>query len=278
MTSTQPLNRFPLFRTRSAEEMRAALAQLYGKPTLSFERGVTTIDAVANHHRLSDIGLAYVKYGTTMNVAYPEGNFTMQAFPVRGAGAMTIGKTEFPLNSRRGAILAGTGFAARLGPDYEHLILTMDTRALTSKLAAIVGAPIDRPLSFRPRCDYDRLAAEALRDHFLFLVDKVNALTAPLPKPVLAEFEQMLMVMVLHANRHNYSHLLEQTPADAAPREVRRAEEYIEANHRQAIKLEDLARETGVSAFSLFRSFKQSRGYSPMQFLARVRARPRGTV
>ena len=39
------------------------------------------------------------------------------------------------------------------------------------------------------------------------------------------------------------------------------------------ITLEDLAQVSGVSAFSLFRSFKGSRGLSPMEFVNQVRLR-----
>jgi AraC-like DNA-binding protein len=79
--------------------------------------------------------------------------------------------------------------------------------------------------------------------------------------------------MFLHANRHNYRHLLEQEPPGAAPSQVRRAEEYIAANWNRPIGLETLAAVTGVSASSLSRSFRKSRGYTPLQFAKQVRLR-----
>ena len=68
--------------------------------------------------------------------------------------------------------------------------------------------------------------------------------------------------MFLCGHRHNYSRLLEQDVPDAALVQVRRAEEYIEANAQRAI-----------SAFALFRAFRKSRGYSPMEFANQVRLR-----
>jgi AraC-like DNA-binding protein len=81
------------------------------------------------------------------------------------------------------------------------------------------------------------------------------------------------MVMFLCSTRHSFSHLLDRAPADASVAQIRRAEEYIEANWRQPITLEALAAETEMSAFELFRAFKNSRGYSPMEFADRVRLR-----
>lgn len=101
----------------------------------------------------------------------------------------------------------------------------------------------------------------------------LNASNGPLPPLVIAEFEQTLMLTFLLANRHNYSHRLERAPHHCAPSQIRRAEAYIEANWKVAITLEDLAAASGVSAFSLFRSFKKSRGLSPMEFANQVRLR-----
>ena len=96
--------------------------------------------------------------------------------------------------------------------------------------------------------------------------------SAVLPKLLLAEYEETLAMMCLHANRHNHSHLLERPTADAALWQVRLAEEYIAAHSGRAVSIEELADATGVSALSLFRSFKRSRGYSPRQFMARLRS------
>lgn len=82
--------------------------------------------------------------------------------------------------------------------------------------------------------------------------------------------------MFLCAHRHNYSHLLEENTADAAPWQVRKAEEYIDANWQQPITLKDLAEVTGVSALSLFRTYKRARGYSPLEYAMRVRSRHGG--
>jgi AraC-like DNA-binding protein len=80
------------------------------------------------------------------------------------------------------------------------------------------------------------------------------------------------MVMFLCGHRHNYSHLLEQEAPDPAPSQVRKAEDYIAEHCQQAISLEDLARVSGVSGFSLFRSFRKTRGYSPFELASRLRS------
>jgi transcriptional regulator GlxA family with amidase domain len=104
-----------------------------------------------------------------------------------------------------------------------------------------------------------------------FLIEKLSSNHQGIPVVALVEIEQALMMWFLVGNRHNYSHFLEGRPRFAAPWQVKRAEEYIEANWEQPLTVERLAAATGASARSLFHAFKQSRGYSPMAFLRQVR-------
>jgi AraC-like DNA-binding protein len=107
----------------------------------------------------------------------------------------------------------------------------------------------------------------------MFLVDQLGGVDCTIPSLALAELEQSIMVSFLCGNRHNHSHLLDRTATRVAPWQVRRAEDYIEANWDQPITVEALAAATGASARSIFHVFKESRGYSPMAFLKQVRLR-----
>ena len=81
------------------------------------------------------------------------------------------------------------------------------------------------------------------------------------------------MVAFLRATPNSLSHLLEDGGYEAAPHEIHRAEQYIEANWDKPITIEDLAAVTNVSARALFKSFRKFRGYSPMGFAKSVRLR-----
>jgi transcriptional regulator GlxA family with amidase domain len=111
-----------------------------------------------------------------------------------------------------------------------------------------------------------------LRRYLPLLLSTLDQATPPFPDWWITQTEQFVITLVLCGHRHNYSHLLEQDMPDAGWRAVRRAEEYIEANAQRAITLEELAQATGVSTLTLFRSFKKYRGYSPTEFLSRLRA------
>lgn len=273
------LDRFPLVRTHSAEEMCEALECLYARPVVSFAARNRKVDVAINYLPISYIGLGNTRYGIGVSLIYPDSDVVMQTFPLRGRGEATVEDFAGPLDPGHGVIVSPRmKFTVRLAESYETLLILFKPQALLSKLVAITGQPIDVPLKFHPLQDYARPAARALREHLLLLVETLATSAAPLPKFLLAEYEETLTVMCLHANRHNHSHLLERPAPDVALWQVRRAEEYIAANSARAISIEELADATGVSALSLFRSFKRDRGYSPRQFMARLRAGRQETI
>src|SRR5262249_48065879 len=91
------------------------------------------------------------------------------------------------------------------------------------------------------------------------------------PAAALAEFEQMLLIAFLTANRHNFSDALEREQPRPAPWQVRRVEEYITANWSRPITIEALATAAAASTRSIFKLFRDSRSCSPMAFVKSVR-------
>jgi AraC-like protein len=274
MNSAQPLARFPVVSTSDLEELRAGLERANAAPALELVGRARAIRTVLNGCRLQHIRLNYGWYSDALRMRFTQVELASQIFAIGGKAGALIKGISATIDSDHSVIVSpGEALTFTNLAESARLVLAMNPVALATKLSAIAGKFCREPLKFDPIQRNTHPAARALRSHFLFLVEQVSTSVAPLPKLVLDEFEQSLIVMFLHANRHNYSQLLEQTPPEVAPEQVRRAEEYIEANWQRAIMLEDLAQVAGVSAFSLFRSFKKSRGYSPMQFLAQVRSR-----
>lgn len=274
----RPLDQFPLVRAHHVEGAREALSAVYSN-NMRLEplarNGI--VDITINSCQLQQTGLNYTGYGSGVRVNFCGSKFVTLSFPIKGHAETVIGGAERVLGPERGLITpAERAFAATVNADYQHVVLRMDPKALGDKLAALVGAPIEGPLQFDPLLEFSGAQAKLLRDNFFFLVEMVGKAAVPVPKLLQTEFEQAVMVMFLYASRHRCSHLLEEEALDVTPAEVRRAEDYIEANWREPLTLEDLAAVTGASVLSLVRSFKRYRGYTPMQFVKMVRRRQRG--
>jgi AraC-binding-like domain len=270
--SPKPLDNFPFLRSRDVEEVRDALGRVYAKPALMPARNLDGFNAIINVCRLKDTGLTYGTFGAAVGFEFPATDFFSQLLPIRGTGEIVCGRAAVALAAGAGAMMSSDSpHKVSFSSDYEHLMLQISAQALTDKLAAMTGTTINETLRMEPLQNSEHSAAQMLQQYLPLLVETLSAVTPPFPDWWITQTEQLLMVLVLYGYRHNYSHLLTEETEDAAPLQIRQAEEYIEANAQHGVTLEELASITGVSAFSLFRSFKKYRGYSPQEFLTRVR-------
>jgi hypothetical protein len=274
----QPLDNFPLLRSRDVEEVRDCVAQLYGKRVLIPQRCVADFNAVINACPLRDTGLIYATFGVAARFDFPPVDYFCQLFPLRGTGKTISGEVSSDLIRGAGAVTSAEApHQTTISADYAHLVLRIDAKALTEKLVAMTGATIVEPLRMDPQQDLRHPAAKMLQQYIPLLVETLGGTAPPFPDWWIAQTEQLLMTLFLCGHRHNYSHLLEQDAPEAALRQVKQAEEFIVANAQHAITLEELAEVAGVSALSLFAAFRKYRGYTPLEFIALMRSR-RGKI
>lgn len=262
-------------RSRSIEEVRDALARIYAKPVLTPTDGARSLDAVMNYCPMNDVRLYYRGYGADVRLEYPGSGCLMQLVPLRGRGELVFGGTTIALTPGQTVVLpADRRWQLRSSADYEQIGVGVDAETLTRKLMSMTGAAIAEPVRIEPLPGSASPMAYMLSTYIQSLVDTMSRAdpAAPLPAWWVAQTEQLLMTMMLCCNRHNYSHLLEAAVPEVAAMEVRRAENYIEANWREPITLQDVADAVGVSEFALFRSFRRHRDYTPLEFLAQVRS------
>jgi AraC-like DNA-binding protein len=274
-----PLKAFQHLKTNNLGVLEKAVGRFY--PGAKFELGSSAkgIDAVANRFQARDVAVAYSKLGTRLRIDIPDLDVYALLFSFGGGARAQIGREEVEIAANRALIGSGSG-AVRLdyAAEFEHLLLSVSPQALATKLEALTGVALNDRIEFKNQADFRHPDTESLRRMFMLLVDHLDS-PAPFHPLALAEFEQALIVSFLMANDSNYSLLLHRNPRAAAPWQVRLAEAYIEANWDQPLTIEALVVITGVSARTLFHSFRKSRGYSPMDFAKRIRLeRARGIL
>ena len=119
--------------------------------------------------------------------------------------------------------------------------MKIDADALVRKLGAMVGTVPNMPIRFQLDSDFSHPVVQGLRKVIWFLAEQISSKPDNMPVVAVAEMEQFLMICFLTGNRHNYSHLLNGRIWSLAPWQVRRAEEYTEANWDEPITVEALA-------------------------------------
>ena len=220
---------------------------------------------------LGDMGIFHGQYESALSLKFREfAAFAGSAGSLKGTGEHEIGGTAISVSKSRGAVVSPGCATLHYGPNFEHFSMTVRPAALTAKLAAIVGDLRLGPLRFEPAAHGSDPESARLDRLVRFVAAEANV-SWPLPHVAQMELQQAMMALFLVANTNNYSGLLRGEPLPAAPWQVRRAEEYIVSNWDQPITVEGLAAVTNVSARNLFRTFKTTRGYTPMEFAKRVR-------
>jgi AraC-like DNA-binding protein len=270
-TTTLLLHRYPLFRASSPEEFREALLTLYGASRVNVEKS-NDFRAWANNIAVGDIALSYAACNSKIALHFPEMEYVRQQIGMRGRSTTTLPGASVDVD-RGQACTTSLGRPMRVDcePGHERLTLRIKTKGLEKKLAALLGTRPKAALEFEPSLNFATPAAQQMNRLLRYFIGLFDTEVAEPPQVVLLELEQAIIVSFLAANTHPYSGKLNDRPPGAAPRQVRLAEEYIEAHWREAITIEKLVEATGVSARVLFRSFRHHRGCTPMEFAKQAR-------
>ena len=267
-----PVRSTPLLRSRDGQSLSETMQKYV--PSLEFHFTKRhDFEGIARLFRLPDLRLGLFGVNAPGALAVSEVGDFRQAF-VRG------GQIRTRLDGRDAEYQPGDSLITMpgqvrtydFGQNFSQTMVTIDPLALNRKLTALLGKKPGRKLEFSLNSEFSRAhnhQLQGLVDLYMRYLGDTN----PLPPFLHQQMEETIVVAFLSANEHNYSRFLQDDAACAAPRTVRLAEEYIEANWDRSISIEELAEVTNTSARSLFRSFQQTRRYSPRTFAKIVRLR-----
>jgi AraC-like DNA-binding protein len=264
-------NKLQHFDTRDPNEFAAEVGGLFGGANLELSGRNAKFRCRLRSIALGDVGIVHGRYDSEFKISFSDFNaFAGSPSPLKGAGAHNIGGKAVSVSKGSGVNVSPGAVTLHYGAQFEHLSLIVRPAALMAKLAAIVGDPGRGPLRFEPAANGHDPQSLRLGRLLRFVMTEAEQ-SWPMPQIMLAELQQSMMTAFLLANANNYSRLLHGEPEAAAPWQVRLAEQFIEANWDRPITIEALVAATDVSARSLFLAFKVGRGYSPMEFVKRVR-------
>jgi len=266
---SDPLHLFPLFRTSDPEELFHVSASLLGASRIDL-KSLANFEARVNLVQLRDIGLAFGATSSAFVADHGESDFIRVQIALRSRATTTVQARESEINERQiGITPAGVPSRCACEAGHERLTLRLNQPALSKKLEALLGRQLGHPV-FASAFDVSSPGAACLLQLTHLLAQQIDS-TKTLPPALCRELEQAVQVAFLSAGGHSFSSLLDRDEKSPAATLARNVEEYIEANWQNAIDIESLAAQVGVSARTLFRAFRKARGFSPMVFAKSVR-------
>jgi AraC-like DNA-binding protein len=283
------LERVPLFHSRDLEEARA----FYAVKGTRFEASRSGKEEAAPHVRVNGLYLTklwfgYVQYeGTSVALRLSPNSSSFRAVDGK-AGALGDYYLHVPLQGRIEAEIAGSvidcsracGVAispgveqvVRAQPGSARLAVSIRGDALNRQLAALLGREPAQPVRFDPAVRLEERHGRSLVGMLHWTALDFDLDGSILANPLIAsQFEQFVMNWLLLAQPSSYSDCLRQRGPQIAPRDVRRATDFIHANLAGPVTLPDLVDASGAAGRTLLKHFRDVHGVSPMRYLRNLR-------
>lgn len=270
LTYGLPLSRFGAFRGDSLDGIADGIVKM-GARLLAGGKSSEPLEAVANCVTLPNGQLWFCSYGLPIELAFREADYHRLQIPIRGSGRTRLGNggAEISVAADQGC-LSSAAASIDFGPQFQQLAWRVHNAAVTRKLHARIERPIVPAIAFQPTVRFDTAGGRALLHTLRCLVHVLAAGMSP-ESLIVTELEQTMMAGLLLATEHGFRDALERAPRLVSPSQVRRAEEFIAANCRRALSIDEIAQAVNTSVRSLYRSFRRQRPHSPMEFLKQCR-------
>ncbi len=265
-----PLDAHPAFRVSCFDTLQDAVAKQLAAKFVELPTQPVLFDARANRFNLPNSSLWFCAFGAPVAIQFPEPDHVRVQFHHAGVGATWIGGILAPVTSSQ-ACITSTAAEFDFDNDFQQVVWRVSKDFLRKKLASLTDAPLTGELAFDHQLDLDKPKSQLLTKLLGCTIHAAESLHADPGGIVLGELEQALVSAFLAASVHRYRDHLEGRVPAAAPWQVRRAEAYIAAHWDKPLEIDTVAEVTGASVRSIFRAFKQSRGYTPFEFAKRLR-------
>jgi AraC-like DNA-binding protein len=263
------LERHSVFRSREPDEARAFLHGKQFRFDLS-RRAARQLDVRINGVYLPGVYVGYIQYGSPAEIrTSPARSDYWFQLPLWEPIEFTVAHACLDCGPKRGAVSSPTNaLLIRTRGTGARFNISLTASALLRQLASLLGATPVVPLEFAPSMDltagYGRSLAQCVQ---LAVIEFERAGAMPWDAMTTSLFEQFIMCRLLFSHPNNYSEVLRHREPSLAPRDLRRAIDYMHANLAAPITVADIAEAAGIAGRTLFQYFRDFRGTSPMRYL-----------
>jgi AraC-like DNA-binding protein len=235
-----------------------------------------SLDVRLNGIYLPGMYLGYAQYGSTVLVrACPARNDYWVQLPLRGHLEAAVGRHIIDCNPSCAWIASPTRndyYAIRSEAGSARLHLCLNKSAIAHQLEMLLGEPLGAPLEFAPAMNLTTGYGNSLARFVLLVATELDRAGSIYFAPAtMIALEQFIFTALLMSHPHNYSAALRRLEKPIAPRDVKRAIDYMEGHLDVPIGLGDIVRASGVAGRTLFKHFNDCRGLSPMRYLRNAR-------
>jgi AraC-like DNA-binding protein len=260
--------------TTDLDEAREILTRQYCSHSIFQKDRNAALDVRYSHTHMLNMSFNYLQYGAEVDIRPREfETFYLVHIPLAGSASIRAAGHRFDIRPGVAAIVSPSHqVSTTWTADCRQLMLKIDRKPLESFLSHLIYQPIDRPLEFPFVFDLTAGVGASFYGLIQHLVSELTHNDAVVKsRLVCAQLEQTLLMLLLCGANHSYRDALQATDKSVCPKHVVRAYQYMVANARESITIEDLTRLTGVSGRALYEGFRRFKGASPKACLRAIR-------
>jgi len=234
------------------------------------------LDVRLNGIYLPGMYLGYAQYGSAVLVrASPARDDYWVQLPLSGRLEATVGRDRIDCNPALAWIASPTRhdyYVMRSDAGSARIHLCLNKSAISHQLEALLDEPLCAPLEFAPAMDLTAGYGNSLARLILMVATDLDRAGSIYFAPAaMVALEQFVFTALLMSHPHNYGTALRHREKPIAPRDVKRAIDYMQGHLDVPIRLADIVRASGVPGRTLFKHFSDCRGLSPMRHLRNAR-------
>ena len=273
VADTEVLQHRRVLESRDAEMTRHFMAskEFYLDPR---PREVPAFDFATSAVYLPNSYLGYIQYGSEVAVRVPSGRQRDDYFmhlPLLGRAEVINRSGNVVCGDNQAVISSPAGHLMRSQAGSTRITLSLTAAAVTGQLAALLGDRVREPLDFVAAVDLSSPAGRRIGRHIREAIAELDDEALP-ANPIMASmYEQLIVTGLLLYQPSNYTAALERRAAQAAPRDVQRAIDYMQGHLAAPITLAEIVNASGIPGRTLLKHFRDHHGVSPMRYLRDAR-------
>jgi len=267
-----------IFHTRDVEAIRALLRATYDKDfaIAPARRGDRHIDLRIDGFDLPNMFIHHLRFATGIALEGSRSNdHYVICLPLTGCAEASAGGTSIACDPNSGVIFCRPATPAsmlRTEAPMAALNLTISQSAVMRQLAALLGEPVDAAPEFASTMDLNEGHGRNLARYLLLALTDFQQTDRPIWTPIMiSAFEDFIISKLLVSHPHDFTKALQKAEKPIAPRDVKRAIDFMEARLGAPIAIADVAEASGIAGRTLFKHFRDFHGISPMQYLRNSR-------
>ncbi len=271
---TSWLDKYPLFHSGDEiDEVRHKVGDIFVPHYLNVHGQDKHLSADMNHLKLENISINTLGYGAGVNInCDPFEKFLLIMLPMTGVMDAKVEEGVVRANQDTAAIInTSDPLSMQWGDRCNQLIIRIDKELIDRTCECLLGYPIKNDVRFSSALDMST-GFEMYQSIIYLLASNPfvseSAKTFPM---ITKQLEHLLVSSLLLNQKNQYSQELLKPEKIITPQYIRQAEEYMREKATEAITLQDVADNVGISLKTLHNGFQKYRKNSPNKFLKSLR-------